>query len=118
VYILTSALSALSIGMLKCAWNVGKFVPQAHLGGGSQPGGGSGGAGVSVWKGWFGLLGLGQENFLGFLLFWIGGYALIHGEWKVWRGAGVAWCALRRNWELLEREEGHTTRHKGRTLHR
>ncbi len=27
------------------------------------------------------LTGLGQENLLGFLLFWIGSYALIHGEW-------------------------------------
>lgn len=29
------------------------------------------------------LMGLGQENLLGFLLFWIGGYALIHGESSV-----------------------------------
>ena len=32
-----------------------------------------------MWKGWWSLLGIGQENLLGFLLFWIGGYALIHG---------------------------------------
>lgn len=41
---------------------------------------GGGGGGVSVMKGWWALMGLGQENLLGFLLFWIGSYALIHGE--------------------------------------
>lgn len=41
---------------------------------------GGGGGGVVLWKGWYALTGLGQENLLGFLLFWIGSYALIHGK--------------------------------------
>ena len=41
---------------------------------------GAEGGSVKIWKGWWALMGLGQENLLGFLLFWIGGYALIHGE--------------------------------------
>jgi hypothetical protein len=81
LYLLTSLLSALSIASLKCGFDVSKYVPQAH-------GAGAGGQGTTVsaagevrgWKGWVGLLGLGQENLLGFLLFWIGSYALIHGE--------------------------------------
>lgn len=44
-----------------------------------MPGAGPGAADAKAWKGWLGLLGVGQENFLGFLLFWIGSYALIHG---------------------------------------
>ncbi|RSH93401.1 hypothetical protein EHS25_007757 [Saitozyma podzolica] len=79
LYLLTSLLSALSIASLKCGFDVSKYVPQAH-------GTGAGGQGTTVsaagevrgWKGWVGLLGLGQENLLGFLLFWIGSYALIH----------------------------------------
>lgn len=87
LYLLTSLLSALSIASLKCGFDVSKYVPQAH-------GAGAGGQGTTVsaagevrgWKGWVGLLGLGQENLLGFLLFWIGSYALIHGE-----SSGVEW---------------------------
>jgi len=44
--------------------------------------GAGGGGAITIWRGWFSLLGIGQENFLGFLLFWIGGYALIHGMSK------------------------------------
>lgn len=36
-----------------------------------------GGLGLS---GWMGLMGLGQENLLGFLLCWIGATAVIRGE--------------------------------------
>lgn len=65
--------------MLKCNLDIGRYVPQAH--GVSVVGAptGGGGGGVKLWKGWYALTGLGQENLLGFLLFWIGSYALIHG---------------------------------------
>jgi hypothetical protein len=84
LYLLTSVLSAATIAIPKCGLNVGKYVPQAH-GAGAVPGqalgtSAGGAAGVSQWKGWMALLGIGQENILGFLLFWIGSYALIHGE--------------------------------------
>jgi len=71
LYLLTSLLSALTIASLKCGLDVSRYVAQAH---------GSGGSGVVRWKGWLALFGMGQENLLGFLLFWIGSYALIHGE--------------------------------------
>jgi hypothetical protein len=66
--------------MVKCNFDIGKYVPQAHgvsIGAGPV---GVGGGSVTIWKGWWALAGLGQENLLGFLLFWIGSYALIHGE--------------------------------------
>ena len=73
LYVITSVLSALTVAILKCDFDVARFVPQAH---------GSGGAEVARWKGWMVLTGLGQENLLGFLLFWIGTYALIHGKFS------------------------------------
>ena len=39
-----------------------------------------------AWRAWWALTGMGQENLLGFLLFWIGSYALIHG----WCGVEIA----------------------------
>ena len=79
LYLLASIFSALTVGLLKCKGDVGKYVAQAHAV--SQPGhAGRGGRGVKTWRGWVALLGIGQENALGFLLFWIGGYALIHGK--------------------------------------
>ena len=80
LYILTSISSAATVALLKCNLDIGKYVPQAH--GVSVVGAptGGGGGGIKVWKGWFALTGLGQENLLGFLLFWIGTYALIHGK--------------------------------------
>lgn len=80
LYILTSLSSAFTVALLKCNLDIGKYVPQAH--GVSVAGAptGGGGGGVKAWKGWWALTGLGQENLLGFLLFWIGSYALIHGK--------------------------------------
>lgn len=57
---------------------MGKYVPEAHGVTVGVPG--QAGGGVKTWKGWLALLGIGQENMLGFLLFWIGSFALIHGE--------------------------------------
>ncbi|KAL7425013.1 hypothetical protein Q5752_000700 [Cryptotrichosporon argae] len=73
LYLSASLLSALSTFALKCHGDVGAHVPQAHAGAGPL-----GAARVSRVRGWAGLMGLGQENLLGFLLFWIGSYALIH----------------------------------------
>jgi hypothetical protein len=80
LYLLTSIASAFTVGLVKCNLDIGKYVPLAH--GVSVAGGpmGTGGGAVTIWKGWWALAGLGQENLLGFLLFWIGTYALIHGE--------------------------------------
>lgn len=71
-----------------------KYVPQAHGAGAGGQGTVSAAGEVRGWKGWVGLLGLGQENLLGFLLFWIGSYALIHGESSgvgSGRGSGLSW---------------------------
>ena len=81
LYLLTSFLSASTTALIKCKGDIGRYVPQAHSGMAGVPGQmGGGGGGVSMWKGWLGLMGIGQENLLGFLLFWIGSYALIHGK--------------------------------------
>lgn len=76
LYLLT-ALSCAGINAgLKCGFDVPKYVPQAHSASamaGGQPGK------QSRWRGYLALSGIGQEGVLGFLLFWIGGYALIHG---------------------------------------
>lgn len=77
LYLLTSLASGATVAALKCHGNVGKYSPQAHASAGPQ-----GAAQVVAWKGWLGVMGIGQENLLGFLLFWIGGYALIHGEFR------------------------------------
>lgn len=76
-----------------------KYVPQAHAGSAGVAMGQSqaqGGQQTTPWKGWLALSGVGQEGFLGFLLFWIGGYALIHGElfFIAW-SAGSFTCSLR-----------------------
>ena len=80
LYILTALSSAATVAVVKCNLDIGKYVPQAHgVSIGAGPVGGGGG-GIVLWKGWWALAGLGQENLLGFLLFWIGSYALIHGK--------------------------------------
>jgi hypothetical protein len=81
--------SAITVAVVKCDLDIGKYVPQAHgvtIGAGPV---GGGGGGIVVWKGWWALAGLGQENLLGFLLFWIGSYALIHGQYRLWSGADL-----------------------------
>lgn len=98
LYLLTSSLSALTVALLKCQGNIGKYVPQAHSGAQPAPGGTvSGGGKVSTLKGWWALMGLGQENLLGFLLFWIGSYALIHGEQP--RVSLRCLCSYRKLWK-------------------
>ena len=77
LYLITAVLCAGINAALKCGFDVAKYVPQAHSGGGQGQAVSSGK--ISVWKGYLALSGLGQEGLLGFLLFWIGGYALIHG---------------------------------------
>ncbi|WVQ79359.1 hypothetical protein IAT38_001456 [Cryptococcus sp. DSM 104549] len=87
LYLLSSAFTALTLAAFKCNFNLARYVPQAQdlsagrpaagAGGKQAKGKGKGAGGVS-WKGWFALAGIGQENLLGFLLFWIGSYALIH----------------------------------------
>ena len=89
LYILTALASAITVAVIKCDMDIGKCVPQAHgvtIGAGPV---GVGGGGVVAWKGWWALAGLGQENLLGFLLFWIGSYALIHGQSRllVWKSS-------------------------------
>lgn len=80
LYIFTALSSAATVAVVKCNLDIGKYVPQAHgVSIGAGPVGGGGG-GIVLWKGWWALAGLGQENLLGFLLFWIGSYALIHGK--------------------------------------
>ena len=82
LYLFTSLFSALSVGLLKCNLQVGKYVPQAHTNPGRF-------GGPRDWRAWLTLTGLGQENLLGFLLFWIGSYALVHGEW-IWSQGMIA----------------------------
>jgi hypothetical protein len=78
LYLLTAVVNGLVVGFLKCGGgNVGKYVPAAHGGAGPQ-----GAAKVNIWSGWAGVMGLGTETLLGFMLFWIGGYALVHGEYR------------------------------------
>lgn len=69
-------LSGVTVAAVKCHGDVAKYSPWAHAGAGPQ-----GASETSLWKGWLGITGMGQENLLGFLLFWIGGYALMHGEY-------------------------------------
>jgi hypothetical protein len=59
----TALASAGVVAVVKCKGDVKRFVPQAH-----------GPAAVSLPKAWLALMGLGQENLLSFLLFWIGFY--------------------------------------------
>lgn len=83
LYLGTAASSALTTALLNCrGGQIGRYVPAAHgVTNPAAPGGAQGQ--VKAWKGWLALTGLGQENLLGFLLFWIGGYALIHGSSRV-----------------------------------
>lgn len=92
LYLATAVATGLTVAAVKCNFNVGKYSPQAHSDAGPQ-----GAVVVASWKGWVELMGLGQENLLGFLLFWIGGYALIHGECRRGaerRGEGGGWVGL------------------------
>ncbi|WOO84151.1 uncharacterized protein LOC62_05G007672 [Vanrija pseudolonga] len=73
LYLATAVATGVTVAAVKCNFDVGKYSPQAHSDAGPQ-----GAVVVASWKGWVELMGLGQENLLGFLLFWIGGYALIH----------------------------------------
>ncbi|CAK9780981.1 unnamed protein product [Cutaneotrichosporon oleaginosum] len=72
LYLATSLLTAVACA-LKCGLDVGRYVPDAHAGAGPL-----GAAKVRAWRGWMGVSGISGENLLGFLLFWIGGYALVH----------------------------------------
>ncbi|KAI9639041.1 uncharacterized protein MKK02DRAFT_22113 [Dioszegia hungarica] len=96
-YALTSLGSAYLVSALKCGFNVSKYIdqgPKAAAEAEAQAGGKGAVAGVG-WKGWLGLMGVGQENVLGFLLFWIGGYALIHGEYLPWDAVCGEWAGVR-----------------------
>lgn len=87
LYLLASLLNGAVVSLVKCQGKVGKYVPAAHAGAGPQ-----GVVRVSTWRGWLGVTGLSVENLLGFLLFWIGGYALVHGEFESelkWEGEGL-----------------------------
>ncbi|WVQ96124.1 hypothetical protein IAU59_003226 [Kwoniella sp. CBS 9459] len=79
LYVLSAAFTSLVLGALKCNFNISRYVPQANSAIGSGvPGAEGSGPKGQEWKGWWALSGIGQENLLGFLLFWIGSYALIH----------------------------------------
>ncbi|KAK8849552.1 hypothetical protein IAR55_004887 [Kwoniella newhampshirensis] len=84
LYLITSLITALTLASIKCAFDIERYVPEAHSFGTSSAStrsaknGGEGKAMLRSWKGWIALSGIGQENLLGFLLFWIGSYALIH----------------------------------------
>lgn len=75
LYLGTALATGLTVAAAKCGGNLARFSVQAHAASGPL-----GAAHVSAWRAWTELMGLGQENLLGFLLFWIGGYALVHGE--------------------------------------
>ncbi|ODO00732.1 hypothetical protein L198_03058 [Cryptococcus wingfieldii CBS 7118] len=85
LYLISSFVTALIVGTIKCGADLQRFVPGAQPQGkkavssavNTGPSTEDGGLGASL-KGWWSLSGIGQENFLGFLLFWIGSYALIH----------------------------------------
>ncbi|WVR08165.1 hypothetical protein IAU60_005211 [Kwoniella sp. DSM 27419] len=77
LYILSAIFTAITLGTLKCNVDVLRYVPQAQ-GATADGSPGTGGDAGKGWKGWWALAGIGQENLLGFLLFWIGSYALIH----------------------------------------
>lgn len=85
LYLATALLTGGTSAMLKCGMDVGRYVPDAHASAGPL-----GAARVQAWRGWMGVTGLGGENLLGFMLFWIGSYALIHGEWWWWGGGSMS----------------------------
>ncbi|GMK53859.1 hypothetical protein CspeluHIS016_0104450 [Cutaneotrichosporon spelunceum] len=72
LYLATALLTALA-SAFKCNMDVGRYVPDAHASPGPL-----GAVKPSIWRGWLGVAGISGENLLGFLLFWIGGYALVH----------------------------------------
>ncbi|WRT69561.1 uncharacterized protein IL334_006549 [Kwoniella shivajii] len=72
LYIISSIFTASILFLIKCDSNVIRYVPQANLSVASES------VGMKALKGYWALTGIGQENLLGFLLFWIGSYALIH----------------------------------------
>ncbi|WWC92930.1 uncharacterized protein L201_007893 [Kwoniella dendrophila CBS 6074] len=83
LYFLTSIFTSIVLVTLKCNSNVQRYVPQSHSMLNTPEGGdatGSGSRSSKNWKGYWALTGIGQENLLGFLLFWIGSFALIHGK--------------------------------------
>ncbi|OXG50050.1 hypothetical protein J010_03392 [Cryptococcus neoformans] len=81
LYLLSSVATAGAIGSLKCGFDIRRYVPDAQVQRKKQLANKNNGvkeSGKYSWRGWWALMGLGQENLLGFLLFWIGSYALIH----------------------------------------
>nr|XP_031859746.1 uncharacterized protein CI109_004818 [Kwoniella shandongensis]KAA5526818.1 hypothetical protein CI109_004818 [Kwoniella shandongensis] len=85
LYLLSSFITAITLAALKCSFDIQRYVAESHPPPGSvstssltKGGAGKRGTGIGGWKGWLALSGIGQENLLGFLLFWIGSYALIH----------------------------------------
>ncbi|WVN86902.1 uncharacterized protein L203_102076 [Cryptococcus depauperatus CBS 7841] len=76
LFFASSVITAVAIGVIKCRFDVERYVPKGqHQGSGKSKNRFSM---IQTWRGWWTLAGIGQENFLGFLLFWIGSYALIH----------------------------------------
>ncbi|BEJ14946.1 hypothetical protein CspHIS471_0407130 [Cutaneotrichosporon sp. HIS471] len=73
LYLSTAILTGLTSAALKCGMDVGRYVPDAHASAGPL-----GASKASTWRGWLGVTGISGENLLGYLLFWIGGYALVH----------------------------------------
>nr|XP_018260160.1 uncharacterized protein I303_07077 [Kwoniella dejecticola CBS 10117]OBR82318.1 hypothetical protein I303_07077 [Kwoniella dejecticola CBS 10117] len=82
LYILTSVFTSIILLLVKCNGDVTRYVAQAHSnltnGGPAGESASTTGARGKSWKGLWALSGIGQENLLGFLLFWIGSFALIH----------------------------------------
>ncbi|WVW86772.1 hypothetical protein I302_108826 [Kwoniella bestiolae CBS 10118] len=89
LYLLSSVFTSVVLLVLKCNFNVKRYIPQSHSNS-SPPGGDPQGGGKSRdWKGYWALTGINQENLLGFLLFWIGSFALIHGELGSFLGSAL-----------------------------
>ncbi|WVQ75118.1 hypothetical protein IAR50_004727 [Cryptococcus sp. DSM 104548] len=85
LYLISSLITALIVGTVKCGSDLQRFVPGAQPQGKKvtsstvkTEAGAKDGAIRASLNGWWSLSGIGQENLLGFLLFWIGSYALIH----------------------------------------
>ncbi|WWC73566.1 uncharacterized protein I206_107538 [Kwoniella pini CBS 10737] len=76
LYLISSIFTSIILLLFKCNGDVIKYVAQSHsnLSNGENGTFGNG----KKWKGYWALSGIGQENLLGFLLFWIGSFALIH----------------------------------------
>ncbi|KAK6908794.1 hypothetical protein I204_01921 [Kwoniella mangroviensis CBS 8886] len=87
LYLFSSIFTSFILLVLKCNFDVRRYIPQAHSNTSSadSQSSGSGGGKSIEWKGYWALTGVNQENLLGFLLFWIGSFALIHGELPFYR---------------------------------